>query len=112
MPKGKYILKEYQSSYKMEDILKEEKITLLLKENGIPTVDMIFCLNGDYAWEANGRVFVLQKFMEGVVMDSHSGSKENMNESAKYLAKINKILQNINIKKEDNISNWILKEEF
>jgi len=105
-----YILKEYQSSYKLGDILKEEQITNLLKENGIPTVEMILCVNGDYAWEYNGRIFVLQRFVLGVVIDSYTGSHKAMMESANYLSRINLILQNIKLEKEDNISGWLTPE--
>jgi Ser/Thr protein kinase RdoA (MazF antagonist) len=105
-----YILKEYQSAYNLSNILKEEKITCLLRENGIPTAELVFCMNGEYAWEYNGRIFVLQKFVEGIVIGSHEGSHKAMMESAYYLSKINLALQGIQLEKEDNIADWLASE--
>ena len=107
-----YVLKEYQSSYNLKDIINEEHITNLLKENGIPTAEIILCLNLDYAWEYNGRICILQKFIDGVVMSSFSGSYSAMMESAYYLSKINLALQKIKLNKEDNISDWLTPESF
>jgi hypothetical protein len=105
-----YILKEYQSLYRLDDIKREEHITRLLQENGIPSVEMVFCINGDYAWECKERVLVLQKFVEGEVVDSYTGSNTMMKESAFYLSKINLILKNISLEKEDNTSEWLTPE--
>ncbi|MDO8563903.1 MAG: hypothetical protein Q7R87_02755 [Nanoarchaeota archaeon] len=107
-----YVLKEYQSSYKLKDIINEERVTNLLKENWIPTVEIILCLNSDYAWEYNERICVLQKFIDGVVMSPFSGSYKAMMESGYYLSKINLALQKIKLDKEDNISDWLTPKSF
>ncbi len=105
-----YILKEYQSLYKLKDVIKEEKVINLLNKNGIPTAEIMLCINGDYAWEYNLHVFVLQKFVKGVIIDSNRGSPKAIKESAYYLSKINLALQDVQLEKEDNIINWLSKE--
>lgn len=102
-----YVLKEYQSSYKLKDIQKEERITKLLTENSIPTIEIIPCLNSKGVWEFKGRSFILQKFVGGVVLEPNSGSHQHMMESARYLSRINLVLNKIKLEKEDKVSDWL-----
>ena len=101
-----YILKEFQLKYNKDDIDKEISIIRFLKDKGLKVPKYNKLLNGKYSFINEGHIVVLQQFIEGYSKSKNKGTMEQTIESATYLGKIVKELENypheINFKKE----NW------
>ena len=99
-----YILKEFQLKYNKQDIDKEISIIRFLEERNIKVPKYIKLLNGDYSFVYEGHVIVLQQFIEGYSIPKNKGNMEQSIESATYLGKIVKELENypheVNFKKD------------
>ncbi len=86
---NKYILKEFQSKYSEEDVLREIKAIGYLKENTkIPLPEFVICKNGNKYFKHNGKTVIMQKFIEGHVYNKNEGNYKNIIESAYYLGNI------------------------
>ena len=108
---NKYILKEFQTKYTKEEIEKEIKIINHLKKDNIPVPEYIKTVTGEYSFVYKNRIIIMQKFIDGYTMDSNTGNFNQVMESAKYLGKIIKSLETleINLPNED-IASWCSKE--
>lgn len=103
----KYILKEFQSKYTMNEINKEIKIINHLKKDKIPVPTYIKTINNKYCFTYKKKIIILQKYIDGYTMDSNTGNKEQLLESSKYLGKIIKSLNGSKIRlKTTNIHEW------
>lgn len=83
-----YILKEFQSSYSKNEIMLEIDIINHLRKDNIPVPEYIKTRNNEYYFEYEGRVVIIQKYIDGFTMKSNSGSYDQMIESADFLGKI------------------------
>ena len=110
---GIYLLKEFQSKYSKDDVLREIKAIEFLKQKSqIPVPVYLQCTNGDYYFIHNGRVVVVQNFINGRVFNKNEGNHKELLESAHYLGKIVNCFEEFKVDKSINILDWCSKEEF
>lgn len=108
----KYVLKEYQSKYKKEDILKEiGAISYLKEKTDIPLPEYIMSKNGEYCFEHQGKVAVLQFFIEGHTFNKNEGNYQQIMDSAEFLGKIVQVFEEYNCSDYVNVLDWISTEE-
>ena len=93
---NKYILKEFQSNYKKEDIIKEITVINHLKKNKIKVPKYIKTLKGDSYFFYKDKYIILQKYIDGYTKEQNTGNINETLESAKYLGKIVKALKSLN----------------
>ena len=110
---NKYILKEYQSKYDKESIMKEIDVTKYLFDNGFKVPEFLKTTSNEYYVEYKKRIVVLEKYIDGYILKQNTGTYDQTIESAKYLAILIKTLENYPGKlPKSNIKNWYSKEEF
>ena len=108
---NKYILKEFQSKYTPQDILKEITIINHLKKELIPAPEYIKTKDKNYYFVYKNKVIIMQKFIEGYTIKSNEGTHDQLIESSMYLGKIIKSLQTLEIKlPKTDITTWYSKE--
>lgn len=108
---NKYILKEFQSKYTKEEIDKEINIINHLRKDNIKVPEYIKLLNGEYSFIYNDKVIILQKYIDGYTIEANTGTYNQMIESASYLGKIIKSLENIEVElPTSDISSWYSEE--
>lgn len=111
--KEKYILKEFQSKYSEQDVLREiEAIKYLKCNTTIPLPDFIECQNGKFCFNHKGKIIIMQQFVEGYVYAKNEGTYEQLMESAYYLGKIIEGFEGFEIKDSMTIQDLYSKEEF
>ncbi len=111
--KGNFILKEFQSKYLQNDVLKEINAIEYLKENTkIPLPTYLKTNNNEFYFKHKGRIVVIQNFIDGKVFEKNEGNYEQLLESAYYLGQIIKGFEDYHIKDGINITDWYSKKEF
>lgn len=111
--KKKYILKEFQSKYKENDIERECKAVEYLRENtDIPVVKYIKTNNKKDYFTHNGRVAILQEFVNGYEYEKNECDYNRLIQSATCLGKIIKGFKNYNVDKSFEATKWFSDEEF
>lgn len=109
---NEYVLKEFQSKYKKEDIIKEiSAIQYLQKNTDIPLPTYIRMKNGNYCFEHLGKIVILQNFIRGTTINKNEGNYEQTIDSAKYLGKIVNGFEKYEIKDSINVMDWFSEEE-
>ena len=107
-----YILKEFQSKYGEEDVLREIKaIQYLSNKSSIPLPEFIKCKDGNVYFKHKGRTVIMQKFIEGNVCNKNEGGHSELLESAHYLGKIIKYFEGMEIEDSINVTDWYSKDE-
>ena len=109
----KFIVKEFQSKYSKENVLKEiSAIEYLRKNSQVPLPIYLKNNNNELYFVHKGKMIVVQKFVEGQVFEKNKGNHEQILESARYLGLIIEGFKNYNI--DDNISilDWYSNKEF
>ncbi|MGB0454676.1 MAG: phosphotransferase [Bacteriovoracaceae bacterium] len=91
----KYFLKEFQSKYDLEDLLHEEEVAKVLASSGISTSTFISTKNKKFLWKKRGKVFQLQKYIEGKSYSNNTAPNWLLRESSRMLAKINNSLKEV-----------------
>ena len=86
--KETYILKEFQSGYSKELVLKEVRVINHLKSKNLNVPEYIKCLNGEYSFNYKEREVIMQKYIEGKVKKPNTGNKKDLLENAQILANI------------------------
>lgn len=111
--KGNFILKEFQSKYLQNDVLKEINAIEYLKENTkIPLPTYLKNNNNESYFEHKGRIVVIQNFIDGKVFGKNEGNYEQLLESAYYLGQIIKGFEKYKITDCVKITDWYSKKEF
>lgn len=105
-----YIFKEIQDKYNNEFIIKEIDVINFLSKRNMKVPKYIQCLNGDYYFEHNGRVVIMQEFIDGYTIDNNNGTYEQIIESAKYLGLIVKELEDYKQLWSWDTSKWFENE--
>ena len=109
---NEYVLKEFQSKYKKEDIIKEiNAIQYLQKNTDIPLPTYIKMKNENYCFEHLGKIVILQKFIKGTTINKNEGNYNQTIDSAKYLGKIVNGFEKYNLKDSINVIDWFSKHE-
>lgn len=110
---GEFILKEFQSKYSQDDVLKEINAIEYLKENSrVPLPTYLRNNNNEFYFEHKGRIVIIQNFIDGKVFEKNEGNYEQLLESACYLGEIIKGFEEYKIKDGVNITDWYSKKEF
>lgn len=86
--KNQYILKEFQSKFNSKMILKEIHVINHLRKKKLPVPEYVTCTNNQMYFEYEGKVVILQKYIEEKTKDKYTGNIQNLLESAKYLGLI------------------------
>ncbi len=87
-----YFLKEFQSSFKPEDLIREAELTNYLAEHGIPTTRFIPTISGDMYLEYQGHCICLEEYIEGTQFDYSNFPKEFLKKEAAMLGRIHQCL--------------------
>lgn len=111
--KEKFVLKIFQMKYKSKDIEKECRAFECLNKFGIKTPKYIVCKNGkQFFKKSDGRVCVLQQFIEGRTYKLNQGDEKILLNVAKHLGEIVQALENFKCEDETKIEDWYSEEEF
>ena len=86
-----YFLKEFPRNFDKAALLRESRVCALLAEKGIPSSVFIKTLKNDDVCAYRGRIFHLQKFINGVT--SEKFTEEQLMKSADMLATIHNALE-------------------
>lgn len=109
----KFILKEFQSKYSQDDVLKEINAIEYLKENSkIPLPIYLKNNNNEFYFKHKGRVVVIQNYIDGKAFQKNEGSYEQLLESAYYLGQIIKGFEKYKVNDCINITDWYSQNEF
>ncbi len=109
----KLILKEFQSKYSKENVLKEINAIEYLRENSkVPLPIYLKNNNDEFYFMHKGKVVIVQKFIEGQVLEKNKGNYKQMLESARYLGLIVEGFKDYEIDDSINILNWYSNDEF
>lgn len=107
------ILKEFQSKYKEDDVSREVDVIEYLKLNSnVPVPEILKCKNNEKYFTYNGKVIVVQRFIEGLVCNKNENDLSTLIKSAECLGKIIMGLKEYNTDKKIDIFDWYSKEEF
>lgn len=90
---NKYILKEFESKHNKDTVLKEVNIINHLKKKDIPTPTYIKTNDNKYYFEYKNKVIIIQEYIDGYTIEPNNGNYKQVIESATYLGKIVKALE-------------------
>lgn len=88
-----YILKEFNSNTKMKNVKQEISIINYLKDKGISVPKYLRNNNGYYYCIINGKIIIVQEFVEGNILKDNTGNYKETIASATMLGKIVKALK-------------------
>ena len=99
---NKYILKEFIIERKKETIIKEVNIINYLQDKNINVPKYVKTINGDFYTENEGRIMIVQEFIEGYTIDNNTGDYNQTMQCANILGKLTKELANYQQLEEKN----------
>lgn len=102
----KYVLKEFNSRAKEENIIKEIKILNHLKADKLLVPEYIKTVDEKFYFTYKERFIILMKYIEGYTKGSNNGNYEQTMESAQILGKLVNSLEKIGKLKKDTIEDW------
>ena len=91
--KNDYFLKEFQSKFLLEDLVREAQLLEHLAEKKIPVAQMIKTKAGEYAFEYEGHIISLQEYVQGHGYGYNDFPKEYLSQTAAMLGKIHTALK-------------------
>ena len=103
-----YILKEFTSKRTEETVTKEIDIINFLQEKNIRVPKYVKTINGSFYTKNEGRIIIVQEFIEGYVAEDNTRNYEETMECASILGKLTKALLDYNKLSDENI----LEEQF
>ena len=106
--KNKYIIKEFISERTRETIIKEINIINFLQERNVNVPKYIKTINNKFYTENEGRIIIVQEFINGHTIDSNVGDYEKVIECARILGRLTKELMEYPELSEENI----IEEQF
>ena len=86
--KGTFILKEYNSNRKLENIKKEIRVVQHLKNKNLNVPNFKKRIDNDYISFFNGKIITLQDFINGYTMENNTGDSRRVIQSARLLGNI------------------------
>ena len=99
-----YFLKEFPRNFDKAALLREARVCQLLSEKGVPTSEFIKTLKNDDTGTYRGRVFHLQRFLDGVTIEKLT--KEQLTKSAEMLSIIHNALEEATFLKKAFREEW------
>lgn len=103
--KNIYILKEFISAREKDDIIKEINIIKFLREKNMNVPVYIKTKNKKYFIENEGRVIVVQEFIEGNIIENNTGTYNQVIECANILGRLTKELMDYPELSEEDVIN-------
>ncbi len=91
---GHFILKEFQEKIDVDKVKIEYLVIEHLKANSIPTPEYMINKKGNICCEYDKRMIIVQRFIEGSVIDSNTSDKEQIIDSVHMYSAIVKSLEN------------------
>ena len=105
-----YILKEFQSKIDIDNIKIEYMVVENLRKDGVFTPLYILNRNGEIYFEFNKKLLIVQKFIDGRVVDSNTSNQEQIIETACVYGKIINSLENLQYELPDFKRHYMSKE--
>ena len=99
----KYILKEFISKRNKDTIIKEIDIINFLQKQNISVPTYLKTVDGRFFLENKGRILIVQKFVEGYIIENNTGNYKQVMECANVLGKLTKALINYPELSDENI---------
>ncbi len=87
-----YFLKEFQSDFQSEDLIREAELTTFLVRHGIPTAQFIPTTDGKMHIVYQGHCICIEEYMEGTQFGYNDFPKAFLTKEAAMLGKIHKSL--------------------
>ncbi len=111
--KSTYVLKEFQSKYNVDKIIKEIEVINHLKKKGISVPNYVKTSSCDYYTIYKDIIIIIQDFIEGYTINNNEGNYDQVIECAKEYGVIVNALKDLKIKlPSSNISEWYSEERF
>lgn len=89
----KYFLKEFQSSFSLDDILQEAKIVQYLASKSIPVARFYETVSNKFVFTHDGHVICLQEYIDGQAYDYNNMPERLLPAVAQMLGKIHSALK-------------------
>lgn len=105
---NKYILKEFTSKRNRKTVIKETNIINFLEERNINVPRYIKTKSGYYYTENEGRIIIVQEFIDGYTIDNNTGDYKQVMECANVYGKLVKELKDYPELSDENI----IEEQF
>ena len=103
----KYILKEFQSKYNENEIIKEINVINHLRKNNLLVPKYIETKNNKYFCIYKGKAIIMQEFIKGDTLEKCKGTKEQIIECARELGKLTSSLKSLEYELPiREIDNW------
>ena len=107
----RYILKEFNSNKPVSLVEKEIRLIKYLQNGKLKVPQYIQLNDGRYYFTFNGKVVILQQFIEGYTVENNTGNYEQMMESATILGKlIRELIGYEGLEEEGIIDKWFSKK--
>ena len=106
---NKYILKEFSSDREISSIEKEYNIIKHLDKKGLRVPAYMETKEGKCYIVYEGRIIILQVYLEGYAMENNTGDYNKTIESATILGKLSLALEDYEL--ESTYDDWASKEE-
>lgn len=107
----RYILKEFNSNKPVSLVEKEIRLIKYLQNGKLQVPQYIQLNDGRYYFIFNGKVVILQQFIEGYTVENNTGNYEQMMESATILGKlIRELIGYEGLEEEGIIDKWFSKK--
>ena len=90
---GTVFLKEFQSGFSRENLLREAELVCHLKENGIPTAQFLHTQDGEPCLTYEGHLICLQEYVEGETSGYESFPPEHLSALAHMLGRLHRVLK-------------------
>lgn len=94
---NKFFLKEFQSDFRSEDLLREAEIVEYLANNGIPTAKYIKTISNKFFVEYSEHLICLEEYIDGSTYGYNDFPAKLMAESAQMLGRIHSTLSDYNL---------------
>ena len=108
---NEYILKEFQAGYSEKEILKEASILEHLTNKDIKVSEYIKNNNKELYYKYKNKYIIVQKYISGVVKNSHEGTKKEIIDCSKNLALIIQALETFPVLEKESALDWVTKEK-
>lgn len=106
----RYILKEFNSNKPVSLVEKEIRLIKYLQNGKVLVPQYVQLNDGRYYFIFNGKVVILQQFIDGYTVENNTGNYEQMMESAAVLGKLIRELIGYEGLEEDIIDRWFSKK--
>lgn len=101
----KYILKEFTSDRNLQSIIKEYNVITHLVSKGLRVPAYVETIEGNCYTTCEGRIIILQIYLEGYTLENNTGNYQKTIESAKLLGALINALEDYSI--DNDYNEWI-----